>query len=63
MYTYLATNVCWLYFNNLFFSFLFQFKDLVFDELNTVLTKIINDELGKCAIQDIIAGNCDFKHY
>jgi len=35
-----------------------QFKDLVFDELNTVLTNIINDELGKCPIQDIIAGNC-----
>merc|ERR1712088_101361 len=36
-----------------------QFKDLVFNELNTVLTKIINDELGKCAIQDIISGNCN----
>merc|ERR1711935_1218346 len=40
-----------------------QFKDLVFDELNTVLTKIINDELGNCAIQDIIAGNCKIKQY
>jgi len=40
-----------------------QFKDLVFNELNTVLTKIINDELGKCPIQDIISGNCNIKHY
>merc|ERR1711997_885902 len=40
-----------------------QFKDLVFDELNKLLTSIINNELGKCPIQDIISGNCELQKY
>ena len=43
----------------LFFKrFYFQFKDLVFKEVNEALTKIINTELGKCSISQIIGGNC-----
>ena len=35
-----------------------QFKDEVFKEVNEALTKIINAELGKCSIAQIVGGNC-----
>jgi len=35
-----------------------EFKDEVFKEVNDALTKIINAELGKCSIAQIIGGNC-----
>merc|ERR1711935_104915 len=40
-----------------------QFKDFVFDDLNKLLTSIINNELGKCPIQDIISGDCELQTY
>jgi len=35
-----------------------EFKDEVFKEVNEALTKIINAELGKCSIAQIVGGNC-----